>query len=254
MGHPRQLLRCETLKNIIHSENAVSEAIGFILTLGIVLLASGIVYAGGLPILQQSMDSTHFMEMEESFLLLAQNINEVAYERGPVRSTELKILQGSMSFNHDSSMQITVNDSVYTYMMGSVEYYLDNKIVAYENGGVWVKYETNTIMRSKPQMSYSNVTTIPIIEILGDYSKAGEGSTRIRAKYSEASSTYFINATGYESNINITSSFYEGWATFLEDDLGAHDVIVDGASQTVSANITSSFIYVDLNRLDMEIY
>ncbi|TFH47167.1 MAG: hypothetical protein E4G94_00770 [ANME-2 cluster archaeon] len=245
------------MKNFIYSENAVSEAIGFVLTLGIVLLASGIVYAGGLPILQQSMESTHFMEMEESFLLLAQNINEVAYERGPVRSTELKILQGSMSLNHDSSMQITVNDPVNTsntFMMGSVEYYLDNKIVAYENGGVWVKYETNTIMRAKPQMSYSNVTTIPIIEIMGDYSKAGEGSTRIRAKYSEVSSTYFINATGYESNINITSSFYEGWARYLEDDLGAHDVTVDDSSQSVSANITSDYIYVDLNRVDMEIF
>lgn len=242
------------MKNFIHSENAVSEAIGFVLTLGIVLLASGIVYAGGLPILQQSMDSTHFMEMEESFLLLAQNINEVAYERGSVRSTELKTLQGSMSLNHDSSMQITVNDSVYTYNMGSVEYYLDNKIVAYENGGVWAKYETNTIMKSKPQMSYSNVTTIPVIEIMGDYSKAGEGSTRIRAKYSEASSTILIPATGYESNINITSSFYEGWAIYLENNLGAHDVTVDDASQSVSANITSDYIYVDLNRLDMEIF
>jgi len=196
------------LRTFLISETGVSEAIGFILTLGIVLLASGLVYAGGLPILQQSMDSTHFMEMEESFLLLAQNINEVAYERGSVRSTELKTLEGSMSLNHDSYLEITVNDSVYTYNMGSVEYYLDNKTIAYENGGVWVKYRNSTIMKSKPQISYSNVTTIPVIEILGDYSKAGEGSTRIRAKYSETSSTYFINATGYESNINITSSFY----------------------------------------------
>jgi hypothetical protein len=242
------------LRTFLISETGVSEAIGFILTLGIVLLASGLVYAGGLPILQQSMDSTHFMEMEESFLLLAQNINEVAYERGPVRSTELKTLEGSMSLNHDSYLEITVNDSVYTYNMGSVEYYLDNKIIAYENGGVWTKYGNSTIMKSKPQISYSNVTTIPVIEILGDYLKAGEGSTRIRAKYSETSSTYFINATGYESNINITSSFYKGWATFLEDNLGANNVTVDDPSQTVSANITSPYIYVDLNRLDMEIF
>ena len=84
------------MKTLIHSETAVSEALGFILTLSIVLLASGIVYTNGLPMLQNSMRTSHFQEMEESFMLLGQNIDEVAYERAPIRCTELKIYQGSI--------------------------------------------------------------------------------------------------------------------------------------------------------------
>lgn len=245
------------MKSIIVSETGVSEAIGFVLTLGIVLLASGLVYAGGLPILQKSMDSSHFMEMEESFLLLGQNINEVAYERGKVRTTELKILKGSLSLNQDSSLTITINGTTYTpYDMGSVEYYLDNQIVAYENGGIWTKYTNNdTIVRSKPLMSNGEVVTIPIIEIVGSSSIAGEGTTRVRTEYLETSnSTHFYNATGYNTTINITSSFYKGWKTYLEDDLGAQDVTVDNATQTVSAKISPKYIYVDRNRLNVEIF
>lgn len=244
------------MKNIIKTEAAVSEAVGFVLTLGIVLLASGIVYAGGLPILQQSMDSTHFMEMEESFMLLGQNINEVAYERGPVRATELKILEGTMSLNRDSRIEILVNGNTSTYYPGSVEYYLDNKIIAYENGGIWTKYRNNdTIMRSKPQLSYGNVTVIPVVQIMGGPSSiAGESTVRIRAKYSTSSFTDFINATGSDSTITITSSFYKGWKTYLEDYLGAVDITVDHTNQMVSGNLTTSYIYVDVNVLNMEIF
>ena len=73
-------------------------------------------------------------------MLLGQNMNEVAYERAPIRTTELKI-QGSMSIQHDSYMQVVVNDTSYTYYMGSLEYYLDDQVIAYENGGIWTKYK-----------------------------------------------------------------------------------------------------------------
>ena len=61
------------------------------------------------------MKASHFQEMEESFMLLGQNINEVAYERAPIRTTELKIVQGSMSIQHDSYMHLIVNGTPYTY-------------------------------------------------------------------------------------------------------------------------------------------
>ncbi len=243
------------MKNLINSQTAVSEAIGFILTLAVVILASGLVYASGIPILQYSMDRSHFMEMQESFSLLGQNINEVAYERAPVRNTELKIIGGAMSIQHDSLIQIVVNGTIYTYNMGSVEYFLDHQITAYENGAVWTKYRNNdTIMLVKPHINYANVTTIPVVELLGTYTKAGEGTARIRAVRSESSSIYFINATGHNTTIIIKSNFYRAWKRYFEDNLGADDVIMDDTNRTVSGNITTEYIYMDVNRLNMEIY
>jgi len=243
------------LNNFVNSQTAVSEAIGFILTLSVVILASGLVYANGLPILQQSMETSHFMEMQESFGLLGQNINEVAYERAPVRNTELKIIGGAMSIQHDSIMQIDINGSINTFEMGSVEYFMDHQITAYENGAIWTKYRNNdTIMVVKPHINYANVTTIPVVELSGTYTKAGEGSARIRAKLSDSSSVYFINATGQNTTISVQSTFYRGWERYFEDNLGADDIVVDHTNQTVSGNITTEYIYMDVNRLDMEIY
>lgn len=243
------------MKNLTRSETAVSEALGFILTLGILLIASGIVYLGGYSILQDSKDASHFQEMEESFMLLGQNMNEVAYERAPIRTTELKIVQGSMSTQHDSYMQVVVNDTSYTYYMGSVEYYLDDQVIAYENGGIWIKYKNdNTAMRSKPNINHANITIIPIVELLGSYSKGGKGTVRIRASHSDSSTIHFINSTGYNATIIITSNYYKGWESYLEDDVGAKDIVVDDSNRTVTANLTTSYIYIDANRLDMEIF
>ncbi len=243
------------MKNLTTSETAVSEALGFILTLGVLIIASSLVYLGGYPILQDSMKASHFQEMEESFMLLGQNMNEVAYERAPIRTTELKILQGSMSTQRDSYMQVVVNDTSVTYYMGSIEYYLDDQIIAYENGGIWTKYKNDvTIMRSKPNINHANITIIPIVELLGAYSKGGEGTVRIRASHSDSSSICFINSTGYDATIIITSNFYKGWETYLKDDVGAKDIVVDDSNQTVTANLTASYIYIDANRLDVEIF
>lgn len=243
------------MKNLTRSEMAVSEALGFILTLGILLIASGIVYLGGLPILQDAKDASNFQEMEESFMLLGKNMNEVAYERAPIRTTELKIVQGSMSIRHDSYMQLVVNDTSYTYYMGSLEYYLDDQVIAYENGGMWTKYKNDdTIIRSKPNINHANITTIPIVELLGTYSKGGEGTVRIRASHSDSSTIHFINSTGYNATIIITSNYYKGWKSYLEDDVGANDIVVDDSNRTVTANLTVSYIYIDANRLDMEIF
>lgn len=243
------------MKNLTRSETAVSEALGFILTLGILLMASGIVYLGGISILQNSMDASHFQEMEESFLLLGQNMNEVAYERAPIRTTELKIFQGSMSIQHDSHMRVVVNGTNVTYRMGSIEYHLDDQVIAYENGGIWTKYKNNeTIMKSKPNINHANITTIPIVELLGSYSKGGKGTVRIRASHSDSSSLHFINSTGYDATVIITSNYYKGWESYLKDDVCAKDIVVDHSNRTVTANLTASYIYIDANRLDMEIF
>ncbi len=243
------------MKNLTISETAVSEALGFILTLGILLMASGIVYFGGFSILQNSMDASHFQEMEESFMLLGQNMNEVAYERAPIRTTELKIFHGSMSTQHDSHMRVVVNGTNVTYYMGSVEYYLDDQVIAYENGGIWTKYKNDeTIMRSKPNINHANITVIPIVELLGSYSKGGEGTVRIRASHSDSSSIYFINSTGFNATVIITSNYYKGWESYLKDDVGAKDIVVNDSNRTVTANLTASYIYIDVNRLDMEIF
>ncbi|MCX9010353.1 MAG: hypothetical protein OIN66_04440 [Candidatus Methanoperedens sp.] len=232
------------MKNLIQSESAVSESISFVLTLGIVILSSALVYFGGAPILDKSEKTTHFQEMENSFSYLSENIDKVGSDRAPIRTTELKIKGGSLTVAHDS--MITVGGI--PYALGSVEYIYEGKTIAYENGGIWTKYpEGAVIMVSKPSFSTGNVTTIPALELIGDYLISGEGIMRINAK-TLSSSLLSINAVNGNVSVVINSSYYRGWAEYLED-IGAKDIAIDSANTTVSSNITTEVVNVDSSKI-----
>jgi len=237
------------MKDFIRSEKAVSEAIGFVLTFGIVILATAVVFVAGTPLLDRTERAMHFQEMEQSFFLLSQNIDKVGFDRAPVRNTEMKIKGGSLSILQGSS-KITVNDTTYT--LGSVEYSYEDKIIAYEDGGIWTKYPGgNVIMVSKPAFSVGNVTTIPAIELLGDDSIGGEGIVRISASGYTSSINNVIPVNGNIS-IEIKSSYYKGWANYLAE-IGATNITTDDANSSVSSIITTKAVNVDSNQLQIKI-
>ncbi|VVB87815.1 Uncharacterised protein [uncultured archaeon] len=236
------------MKNFINSDSAVSESISFVLTLGIVIISSALVYFAGAPMLDKSEKNTHFQEMENSFSFLAENIDKVGSDRAPIRTTELKIKGGSMTIAHDST--ITVGD--FTYELGSVEYIYEGKTIAYEDGGIWTKYPDGAVvMVSRPSFSTGNVTTIPALELVGDYWVSGEGIVRINAK-TLSSSLYSIDADNGSVSVVINSSYYKGWAEYLND-IGAKNVTTDDASTTVSSNFTTDVVNVDNNQIITQI-
>jgi hypothetical protein len=237
------------MKKFIQSESAVSEAIGFSLTLGIVLVSTALVFYGGMPIVEQSQKTTHFIEMERSFIFLSQNIEKVARENAPVRNTELKIKGGTFRVSHDSS--ISVGD--YTYELGSIEYSYDDKTVAYENGGIFTKYPAGqVVMVSRPTFSLGNVSTIPAMELVGESEISGEGIIRINSIHSSASIPLQpINVTGNVSLV-IKSNYYEGWAEYLND-TQATFVRIDNSTSSVYYNISSNVMNVDSDMILIKI-
>ncbi len=236
------------MKKLIQSESAVSESVSFVLTLGIVIVSTALVYFAGTPILDKSEKTTHFQEMENSFSFLSENIGKVGSDRAPIRTTELKIKGGTMTIAHDST--ITIGDIPYD--LGSVEYIYEGKTIAYENGGIWTKYPDGAvIMVSTPSFSTGNVTTIPAMELVGDYWVSGEGIMRINAK-TLSSSLYSIEAENGNVSVAINSSYYKGWAEYLND-IGAKDIKIDDANTTVSSNLTTDIVNVDDNKIITQI-
>lgn len=236
------------MKKFIQSESAVSESLSFALTLGIVLVSTAMVFYGGMPIVEQSQKTTHFIEMERSFIFISQNIDKVARENAPVRNTELKIKGGTFRVSHDSS--ITVGD--YTYELGSIEYSYDDKTVAYENGGIFTKYpaypEDKVVMVSRPTFSLGTVTTIPAIELVGESDISGEGIIRINSIHSTASSPLQrINATENVSLV-IKSNYYQGWFEYLNENIKEPVGIChapDNLTRSVTCSINSTIVNVD---------
>lgn len=231
------------MKDIIKSEIAASEALSFLLMLGILLASGAGIFIGGKPLVESSQKSTHFMEMDQSFVLLAQNLDKVGYDRGPVRVTELKEKGGTISVVQGSMITI---DGI-PYSMGSLEYAYENKTIAYENGGLWTKYPSGTvIVTGKPRLSFGNITTIPVIELIGDDSIGGEGLFRVSAK--GYSSTFNTMTPAGTVQLTVKSNYYRGWAEYLAGE-GAADISLDDANMTVNANITAITLNVNRNQV-----
>jgi hypothetical protein len=236
------------MKNLIKSESAASGAIGFALIFSIILISIGMVYVGGVPVLENTQKNTHFMQMEQSFGLMSDNINKVGFERAPVRNTELKIKGGTLTISHNSS--ITVNGT--TFALGSIEYEFGEKILAYENGGLWTKYRDSTVVIiSKPFISMGNLTTISAFSLIGSNSIGGEGIVRINSKFD---SSYLYTLYPENGNISfvIKSDYYKGWANYMEE-IGSNIIQIDDANNTVSGNITANRINVDYNLIQTTI-
>ena len=232
------------MRNLIRSERAASEALSFLMMLGILLASGAGIFIAGKPLIENSQRSIHFLEMDQSFMLLAQNLDKVGYDRGPVRVTELKEKGGTISVVQGS--MITV-DGI-PFPMGSLEYTYENKTVAYENGGIWTKYPNGAvIVTGKPRITIGNVTIIPVIELMGDDSIGGEGLFRVSAKI-YSSKFIPITSSGSTVQLAIKSNYYSGWADYLSGE-GAADISIDDANQTVNANITVNTLNVYQNRV-----
>ena len=236
------------MKDFIKSEIAASEALSFLMMLGILLASGTGIFIAGKPLIESSQKSFHFIEMDQSFVLLAQNLDKVGYDRGPVRVTELKEKGGTISVVQGSMMTI---DGM-PYSMGSLEYTYEDKTIAYENGGIWTKYPNGAvIVTGKPRISIGNITTITVIELSGDDSIGGEGLFRVSAKGFDYIFTTITPASG-TFQLAIKSNYYMGWRDYLADE-GVTDIILDNANKTVTANITADTLNVNRNMITIKI-
>lgn len=236
------------MKKFIKSDIAVSEAVGFIQTLAIVIISTAIVYYAGAPMLEKAEKNAHFLEMEKGFNFLSGNLEKVGFDRAPIRNTELKIMGGAMTVAHDS--MITIGGA--PFALGSVEYRFEDRVLAYENGGIWIKHPGGEVtIVSRPRFSTGNLTTIPVLELQGYYWIAGEGGIRINSKIS-SSTLYTITGVNGTVPVTVNSSYYKGWKEYLVS-IGAKDTVTDDANTTVTTNFTADMVNVAHNQIIIKI-
>src|SRR5659263_651964 len=198
------------IKKLLNNEDAVSITIGFILMFSItVLVFSGIVLSfftlsehskqtamkasfdilgSGFAARVTSMAT--LVNIKQSFIVLANNVNKVVMGQAPSQNVELKMYGGSLSVTGNSSINITAinstneNITLVDRQMRSIESVVGETVVAYEGTGVWVSYPNgNTILVSKPLISnQSKMLIIPVVAIGGTSSVGGSGMSRVTAK------------------------------------------------------------------------
>ena len=208
----------------------VSEVVGYLLILSITVCIISVIYAGGMPIIEQTRENAAFKSMENSFIAMQKSIKKVAFGQSPSRSFKLNLAKGSVSTKRIAG-NITIIGSFGSSSLpfGSIEYTLGSRKIIYENGAVIEYSPGGSIIISEPPIFFANCTGKPhilisVINISGDFS-AGGGTTEMF--FHQNDPIYIVYNRSLNSvNISIRSSYAEAWSRFLnksyEDTFGEH--------------------------------
>ena len=207
----------------------VSEVVGYLLILSITVCIISVIYAGGMPIIEQTRENAAFKSMENAFIAMQKCIEKVAFGQSPLLSFKLNLAKGSVSTKRIAG-NITIIGSFgsSSHTFGSVEYTLGSRKIIYENGAVIEYSPGGCIIISEPPIFFANYTGkshifISVINVSGDFS-AGGGTTEILFRQNDPIIVY--NRSLNSVNISIRSSYAEAWSRFLnksyEDTFGEH--------------------------------
>lgn len=231
-------------------EQAVSEVVGYMLILSLLVLSVSTLYVTGNPIIEKLQGNVYQQAVEQSFTVLDAQISAATLGEAPVQTSNLFTKTGSVRVTNDSFISITrvvQNGSetlLYNHTLGTIEWDSgDDTTIAFEGGGVWKREVLGEpVMISPPEFHYNGETlTFPIIELEGEGSSGGGSTTRITAQRLGHSVIYpnttanstFINPVFGQVRIVIHSRYYEGWANYVEERTAASAVTHDDVEETL---------------------
>lgn len=243
----------------LRSDDAVSETLDFVVIIGILILAFGIIAVAGHPILKKVQEAKYIENTKQSFILMADNINKVAVGKAPSRSVEMKIYGGRLSVTGSGEINITA--TVYNstkvppgpeevpiidHKLQGIENSIGDVVIAYEGTAVWAKYPDGTVNLYRPPIIYRNkVLIFPVMNIVGKSSIAGEGMSRIEVEGDPVITPY--NNLSY-INVTIMGDYVEGWKRYFEDELKWECVGQTSVSCRLNeTNLNVYIVKIDLN-------
>lgn len=213
------MIRRENYRN----DEAVSEVIGFILILGVVVIGMGIIYVVGYPLLQSNMDSSIFEGAEQSFIVVQSDMKMVSFDQTPVKNMNMKLHSASLSIDEDSSLEIQYDGPIYhNYSVGSIEYMQGDEAITYENGAVIVRYETGSpLMISDPRIysttvDNTNITTFGIVNVNGNESIAGANSV-VTLKMEHNRSEIIKTPNPVNVTVTMNTKYTKVWSEYFLD-------------------------------------
>jgi len=151
-----------------NNETAVSETIGFIVLLSIVITGIGLVTLYGYPILLEQQQNANIKNMEKNMIVLQNDVKLLVYKGVPYRETSMQIGGGTLqvirpngpiidpNLPGQSNFDITVGGTTYgPYYTGLLQFNStsDIAIIGLQNGAVVTNgfSQTGSTMLSEPR-------------------------------------------------------------------------------------------------------
>ena len=246
--------------SFISDEKGVSETLGYIFILGIIIASISIIYVHTSSELSTSQDIVKYRSMVQGFRKIQNIIDYTAYANNPEKTIRILINSGRVYITGNDTIKIEVrmnNTTQYQYQgeMGSIEYSYKDQKISFENGGVWLKKDDQVSMIFEPRIfiykknvNNETIVFIALVKIQGRDSVAGSGFVDLKVKFNNTDSRIF-DGGGY-INMNITSEYAEAWEDYFD---GMRGYVNNTVLQTqLSGNTVSVQIYFD--RLILTLY
>jgi hypothetical protein len=123
---------------------AVSESIGYLIIFGLILTGIGLITLYGYPLLMQQQSSANMRNMEQTMLVLQNDIKSLTYKLANYKETSLRVSGGSLSLLGTSNtlqrFKIQTDGSMDqdVFIPGELRYLStsDNTVITLENGAV----------------------------------------------------------------------------------------------------------------------
>jgi hypothetical protein len=175
------------------NEKAVSEAVGFVLILGIVISGISLVTLYGYPVLLKEQSNTDVRNMERAMIVIQNDMKSLCYKNVPYKETSLQVSGGTLEVVNSSDYGGFINVTNGTpslqknYTVGALIYRSDRgtEVITLENGAVMTRQEgsTGSAMLAESRWFYDGPTgtfTIYIMNITTDDLMAKSGMAAVR--------------------------------------------------------------------------
>lgn len=225
---------------------AQSNVIAVVLLAGLVIAGATVVVVAGSAAINESSADVTLSTAEEGMLSMDQQLRQLSNEDVSEANIEFagsaKNLRVATSKSTEAGvLKITVGATTEEYVLGTVKYERDGRIVAYQGGGVWRKTanEDGSTAVSAPPVSYrptggAETLSFPVVQLRGE----GTGNDMKIETVDRKSllSDLGLNrkvSPGTTITVEIKSEFYEGWADELEREVGSAPVSTVPAQEKV---------------------
>ena len=239
-----------TLSDMINSDDAVSEVVGYILIFGMVVTMVGLIFIVGIPSIEDAQERAYFESIKRGITVLDSKASMVALGESPAQTIRIDSKGGIFGVNGTASnIKILMDEEeIVNGSLGTLTYELSDTVIAYEGGGVWMKYpKGDPVMISPPEFHYNGETlTLPIIRLLGNEYTSGTGTVQFKVAKDNSNILFplreninFTNPVAGTKDIQIiiTSDYYKAWAKYVDERTEVHGVTTNDTRHEVSATL-----------------
>lgn len=240
-------------------EKAVSETLGYIMILGVVLLLISMVYVQVYNTTIENTEKFKIISMRESFRKIYDVFVLSLYGGASLQQIQLELQGGNFYVTNIATMDIYVFSSdrglidSHSFNLGSLNYELGNFRISFENGALLEDYygyrkfvqQPSIYLKSVQSLQASGgverVLVLVLNTIASNVSVGGSGS--IVMTFNSSMNLSKMYPTTGKVVINVTSDYLELWADYFRD-LGG----------SISESDNSISVEITFNKLILTVY